>query len=82
MAESFMIQFACNGRHCYANVYAYDTFPKEYHVHIVNLFLYTGLPEHLVLVEKNGKLRLMEPAGVDEGLVRAIAREIERMGGL
>ena len=82
MADSFMIQFACNGRHCYANVYAYDTFPKEYHVHIVNPYLYTGIPEYLVLVEKNEKLCLMEPTGVNEGVVRTIAREIERKRGL
>ena len=63
MADSFMIQFTCEGKPCFANVYAYDTTPREYHVHIVNTHFFSSLPEHIVLIEQNEKLCLKQADG-------------------
>ena len=76
MADSFMIQFACNGKPCFANVYAYDSSPREYHVHIVNPFLYPGLPEHLVLIEQNEKLCLRNADSPVDGMLPEIVEAI------
>jgi hypothetical protein len=78
MADSFMIQFTCNGKPCFANVYAYDSTPKEYHVHIVNPHLYSSLPEHIVLIEQNEKLCLWKADGELDGTFPAIAEEIRK----
>jgi len=78
MADSFMIQFACNGKQCFANVYAYDSTPKEYHVHIVNTHLFSGLPENLVLIEQNEKLCLNSPDATVDGALPAIEEAIRK----
>lgn len=78
MAQSFMICFACHGKHCFANVYAYDTVPREYHVHILNSHLFSGLPEKIVLIEKNEKLCLLRSnAGLD-GILASIEGAIRQ----
>lgn len=81
MADSFMIQFACNGKPCFANVYAYDSSPKEYHVHIVNSYLYSGLPEHIVLIEQNEKLCLRTSDSPVDGMLPEIVEAIRRKEG-
>ena len=81
MATSFMIHFAVHGKPCYANVYAYDSSPKEYHVHIVNPHLFSDLPEHIVLEEINEKLCLRNADGALDGELKQIVEEIERHEG-
>jgi hypothetical protein len=82
MAESFMINFAFNGKSCFANVYAYDTAPREYHVHIVNSYIYAGAPEHIVLIEKNEKLCLRNSDGALDGVLPVIVGEIRKHEGV
>ena len=78
MATSFMIQFAVNGKPCYANVYAYDFSPKEYHVHIVNTHASSHLPDHLILEEINEKLCLRSADGALDGELKQIVEEIRK----
>ena len=78
MAESFMIQFAFNGKSCYANVHVYDTAPREYHVHLVNAHIYAGSPENIVLIEKNEKLSLRDSDGHLDGMFQVIVDEIKK----
>lgn len=78
MADSFMIHFTCKGKPCFANVYAYDTYPKEYHVHIVNSAHFPGIPDHLVLVEINEKLCLTSVDGELDGMLPQIIQEVEK----
>ena len=72
-----MIQFTCEGKPCFANVYAYDTTPREYHVHIVNTHFFSSLPEHIVLIEQNEKLCLQDTDHIPVDLVNIIAESIE-----
>jgi hypothetical protein len=78
MATSFMIQFAVNGKPCYANVYASGSTPKEYHVHIVNTPTSSGLPDHIVLEEINEKLCLRSANGALDGELKQIVEEIQK----
>lgn len=78
MADSFMIQFTCNGKPCFANVYAYDSTPKEYHLHIVNPHLFSSLPKRLVLIELDEKLCLKTPGVELDGQLQVIIEEIRR----
>jgi hypothetical protein len=78
MAKSFMIQFAFKGKPCYANVYAYNTTPREYHVHIVNPHLFSGLPEHIILQEINEKLCPGNASGELDGELNQIVEAISK----
>lgn len=78
MAASFMINFAVNGKPCFANVYAYDRTPKEYHVHIVNAHLFSNLPELIVLTEQNEKLILTSANRALDGELQQIVQEIRK----
>lgn len=78
MATSFMIQFAVHGKPCYANVYAYDATPKEYHVHIVNTPASSDLPDHIILEEINEKLCLRSSSGALDGELKQIVEEIRK----
>ena len=71
-----MIRFLYDGKPCYANVYVYDTYPKEYHVHTVSSLMHDNLPDSLVLVDKNEKLCLREPDAVAAELADIIAVSI------
>jgi len=73
-----MIRFPFEGKHCYANVYVYDTNPKEYHVHTVNSPMHHNLPESLVLIEQNEKLCLPHPDGASAEFVNMIVEAIEQ----
>ena len=77
MADSFMIRFLYEGKPCYANVYVYDTSPKEFHVHIVNSVLQGHLPDAMVLTPNNEKLSLHEPADIPDKLVKPIVGAIQ-----
>jgi hypothetical protein len=78
MADSFMIQFTCDGKQCFANVYAYDTTPREYHVHIVNAHFFSTIPDHIVLIEQNEKLCLKSANGAMDGMLPGIIEEINK----
>lgn len=73
-----MIQFASKGKPCYANVYAYNTTPREYHVHIVNPHLFSDLPEHIILEEINEKLCLRNASGALDGELHQIVEAIQK----
>lgn len=72
-----MIRFLFEGRPCYANIYVYDTAPREYHVHTVNAIMNENLPESMVLIERNEKLCLLEPPDIRKELLEKVISTIE-----
>lgn len=78
MNRPFMIRFAFKGRGCYANVYIHEAALKEYHIHIIDPELHPGLPQKIILLQVDGKLRLAEPADFPRAILPTVIEEIEK----
>lgn len=78
MNRPFMIRFPYRGRSCYANVYMHNASPREFHVHIIDPNLHSGLPLKIILRLVEGKLLVTEPRNLSKIVLSMIAEEIER----
>lgn len=80
MAESFMIRFAFNGKHCYANVYIQNSDSGKFHLHLVNPNLCPGLPSELIFTSVDGKLIYDGPHEVPGYTLDEMMQAIEKSG--